>query len=243
MIPAGLRRPRRPAGRRVVQDRDVVEAAIHRASLEPHDVRNRYALIGRRAGDRRGRWGRGGVVRLERVRERVHVHVRVRGRCVALRVGRRRESGDRPAEPRLDLRPGKDRSAARVVGDSEVNRRPQPHRRHQVVVTDGKPRDEALVVSVGAHRERRRDVFAVEAHVDGARIRSSRQDDLHERIPTRDEVGAVGKNDDLRQSPVSGRGRRARNGEETECCCRQKDDAKCRATRLAVHCCLPLSTA
>jgi hypothetical protein len=61
VILARLRRPRLPVRRGVVENREVVEAAIHRALLKANDVRHRRPLVGRRRRDRRGCIRSGGV--------------------------------------------------------------------------------------------------------------------------------------------------------------------------------------
>ena len=90
VVPAGLRRPRRPAAGRVREHADVVEPAVHRAVLGADDVRHRHALVGRGRGDARRRRRARRVIRLERVRRRVHVDERDR---------RRRRCTGRPSAP------------------------------------------------------------------------------------------------------------------------------------------------
>ena len=69
-----------------------------------------------------------------------------------------------------------------------------------------------------------------------------RQHDLNERVSAGDEVGTVGQDDDLRVVAVPRCGRCACNGHEAQHHCCKEDGAK-HASRLAVHGCLPLSTA
>ena len=191
VVPARLRRPRRPRRGRIVEHRDVIEPAVHRAALEPDDVRHGRALVGGRVRDRRRRRRGRRVIRLERVAGRVHVHVRVRGGRIALRVGRCGETGDGLAQPRLNLRPREDRAAARMVRDREVHRRRLRHRRDDLVLADGEAGDEALEPAVRPDRERRRHVPAVEADAHGRGGDPVRHVDLHERVPAGDEVGAI----------------------------------------------------
>ena len=89
--------------------------------------------------------GGAAVVRLERVRGGVHVLEREERSAVALRVRRHREAGDRLADPRLHLRAGEDRAAARMVRDGEMDGRAVAHRRHQVVRAVRETGDDALV--------------------------------------------------------------------------------------------------
>ena len=99
VVPAGLRRPGRPAGARICENADVVQAAVHRTVLGAHDVRHRHTLVGRRRRDRRRGRRRRGVIRLERMRRRVHVAERDDRRAVALRIGRHREAGRPSCRP------------------------------------------------------------------------------------------------------------------------------------------------
>ena len=203
--------------RRVDEQGELVDATVGRPGDPLHDERNGLALVGRRLLNelRRRRVRRVVHDELGRAREVAVEELDLRRR-IALRVGRRAERGVRlvlgPAEPRLDLRPGEDRPADRVILDLRATAR-----RRSLASRGGgcspSTRPVTSPSNLPLSRTANELVMFAPFELDPSRLRVCLQIDGHQCVAARDQVGAVRQDIDLADPASSGRTTKHRRSE------------------------------